>query len=318
MTRWTAADLPDLTGRRVLVTGATSGIGLVTATELARHGAQVLLGARDAERGEAAAALVRDASSGRGTVRVVMLDLADLASIAAAAQDVAVEPLHLLVNNAGVMAIPRRTTVDGFEMQLGTNHLGHMALTLRLLPALVAAGSSSRAARVVTVSSGAHRPGRIDLDDLMGERRYQPWRAYSQSKLANLLFTLELQHRLDLTGLPVGAYAAHPGYASTNLQSVGPKMRGSRTGERLMTLGNRLLAQPAEQGALPSLYAATEPGLPPGSYVGPDGLFEQRGYPRLVGTAPAARDTAMAARLWERSEELVGLRFDDVVAPLTP
>jgi NAD(P)-dependent dehydrogenase (short-subunit alcohol dehydrogenase family) len=222
--------------------------------------------------------------------------------------------LDLLVNNAGVMAIPRRTTVDGFEMQLGTNHLGHMALTLRLLPVLLRTARESRTTRVVTVSSGAHRFGRIDLDDLMGEKRYQPWRAYGQSKLANLLFTAELQRRLTASDLPVAAYAAHPGYASTNLQHVAPEMTGSSLGKRFADFGNSVLAQSAEMGALPTLYAATEPGLAPGSYVGPDGFMEQRGYPRVVVPNGAGRDMAMAARLWDRSEALIGVQWSDAVA----
>ncbi|MFC6237155.1 oxidoreductase [Longivirga aurantiaca] len=318
MSPWTAADIPDLSGRRALVTGANSGIGYVTALELARHGADVLLGVRDAGRGEDARARIAAAvGTSAGSVAVVPLDLADLASVRACAETVGADPLHLLVNNAGVMAIPRRETADGFEMQLGTNHLGHMALTLGLLPALARAGSVGAASRVVTVSSNAHKMGRIRLDDLMGRQKYQPWVAYGQSKLANLLLTFELQHRLDAAGLPVGAYAAHPGYAATNLQSVAPAMKGSSLGARFTELGNRLLAQPAEMGALPTLYVATEPGLPPASYAGPDGFFEQHGHPRLVGTTAAARDTRMAAALWEESEALVGVRFDDVVAGIT-
>lgn len=318
MSRWTADDIPSLTGRRALVTGANSGLGLVTARELARHGAHVLLAVRDAGRGAAAQEQIRaEIGPDGGQVDVVRLDLADLASVRECADEVGAEPLHLLVNNAGVMAIPRRETADGFEMQLGTNHLGHMALTLGLLPALARAGSTSAASRVVTVSSNAHKMGRIRLDDLMGSRRYQPWGAYGQSKLANLLFTFELQHRLDAVGLPIGAYAAHPGYAATNLQGVAPAMTGSSIGARLTELGNRLLAQPAEMGALPTLYVATEPGLPPASYAGPDGLLEQHGHPRLVGTTAAARDTRMAAALWDESESLIGMRFSDAVAQIT-
>jgi NAD(P)-dependent dehydrogenase (short-subunit alcohol dehydrogenase family) len=316
MTRWTAHDIPDLTGRRALVTGASSGLGLVTAAELARHGAEVLVAVRDRAKGEGALARIESAAGGSGSARLLDLDLADLASVRAAAAEVSASPLHLLVNNAGVMAIPRRETADGFEMQLGTNHLGHMALTLLLLPALAAAGSGRAPSRVVTVSSGAHRMGRIDLDDLMGERSYSPWKAYGQSKLANLLFAFELQHRLDTAGLPVGSYAAHPGYAATNLQAVGPQMEGSSWKERMMEAANKVLAQSAEMGALPQLYAATAPGVPAGSYVGPDGAFEQRGYPRLVGTSRQARDLVMGERLWAASEDLVGVRFDDVVASL--
>jgi len=316
MTRWTADDIPDLTGRRALVTGASSGLGLVTAAQLARHGADVLVAVRDRVKGASALAHIESAAGGSGSARLLDLDLADLASVRAAAAEVSASPLHLLVNNAGVMAIPRRETADGFEMQLGTNHLGHMALTLLLLPALAAGGGARTPSRVVTVSSGAHRMGRIDLDDLMGERSYSPWKAYGQSKLANLLFAFELQHRLDTSGLPVGSYAAHPGYAATNLQAVGPQMEGSGWKERMMELANKVLAQPAEMGALPQLYAATAPGVPAGSYIGPDGAFEQRGHPRLVGTAPQARDLITGELLWAASEDLVGVRFDDVVAAI--
>ena len=314
MTRWTASDIPDLSGRRAVVTGASSGIGLVTAEELARHGAAVVLAVRDHAKGEAALDRIRvglDGAAGAGPVTQVHLDLADLGSVHRFASDIGRDPLHLLVNNAGVMAIPRRLTADGFEMQLGTNHLGHVALTLALLPALVRGGGTASASRVVTVSSSMHRAGRIDVADLMGERRYGRWRAYSQSKLANLHFAFELQRRLDSAGLPVASYAAHPGYAATNLQAVGPEMRGSGVGARFAGWGNALLAQSAEMGALPSLYAATEPGLPPGCYVGPDGFLEQHGNPRIVAPSAAALDEAMAARLWAISEDLVGAWFAD-------
>lgn len=315
---WTSNDIPDLTGRHALVTGANSGLGFHTTLQLARHGARVTMAVRDPGRGAAALAQVQEALAGTptaGEVALAPLDLADLSSVAALADGVleSGDRLDLLVNNAGVMAIPRRTTVDGFEMQLGTNHLGHMALTLRLLPVLVRTARESRTTRVVTVSSGAHRMGRIDLDDLMGEKRYQPWRAYGQSKLANLLFTAELQRRLTAADLPVASYAAHPGYASTNLQHVAPEMTGSSLGKRFADFGNSVLAQSAEMGALPTLYAATEPGLAPGSYVGPDGFMEQRGYPRVVVPNGAARDMAMAARLWDRSEALIGVQWSDAV-----
>jgi NAD(P)-dependent dehydrogenase (short-subunit alcohol dehydrogenase family) len=314
---WTAADIPDQSGRHVVVTGANSGLGWCTTLELARAGARVTMGVRDAAKGAAALARIDAALAsvpGRGPVEVRALDLADLASVAAFAEGLGEEPVDVVVNNAGVMAIPRRTTVDGFEMQLGTNHLGHQALTLRLVPALVRAGRAGGDARVVTVSSNAHRFGRMAFDDLMGERRYSPWPAYGQSKLANLLFAFELQRRLASAALPVSSYAAHPGYAATELQGVAPRMRGSGLGERFAELGNRLLAQPAEMGALPQLYAATAPGLVPGSYVGPDGFLEQRGHPKTTTAAGAAYDPTAATRLWEASEALVGLRWADVLA----
>jgi NAD(P)-dependent dehydrogenase (short-subunit alcohol dehydrogenase family) len=305
--RWSADDLPDLTGRSVIVTGANSGIGFETALELARHGAAVTLAVRDAGRGADAvgriAAAVPDARVGAAT-----LDLASLASVHAFAAAWSAEHptgLDVLINNAGVMAIPHRETADGFEMQFGTNHLGHFALTGLLLPALVARPRS----RVVTVSSGAHRFGRINFDDLMGQRRYRAWEAYGQSKLANLLFTAELQRRLDLNSLSVLAVAAHPGYASTNLQAVGPRMSGRSWLSGPIDLANRILAQPAAMGALPTLVAATAPGLPGNSYVGPDGFLEQRGHPRLVGRSKAASSASDAERLWRASEDLTGVRY---------
>jgi len=317
MTHWTSHDIPDLTGRRAVVTGANSGLGFHTALELARHGSQVTVAVRDRARGDEAVGRMRAAlrgTAGAGDLDVAGLDLADLGSVTAfAEQATAAGPLDLLVNNAGVMAIPRRETADGFEMQLGTNHLGPMALTLRLMSALNAAGSAARSARVVTVASNVHKRGTIDLVDLMHERRYSAWGAYAQSKLANLLFTLELQRRLELAGLPVSAYAAHPGYAATNLTAAGPTMRGRPLQRRIVQLGDRVLGQSAAMGALPTLRAATEPGLEPGSYVGPDGFLEQRGHPVVVRATDAARDEAMAAVLWSRSEELIGVRWDDVV-----
>ena len=317
MTRWTVADIPDLTGRRSVVTGANSGLGYHTALELARRGSDVTVAVRDRSRGDRAVAAMRDELAGTpaaGRTEVDILDLADLASVEAfAGRSAAQGPLHLLVNNAGVMAIPRGRTADGFEMQLGTNHLGHMALTLHLLNALRSAGTDAARARVVTLASNVHKRGSIHLDDLMGERRYSPWGAYAQSKLANLLFTLELERRLDAAGLPVAAYAAHPGYAATNLTAAGPTQRGSMLQLRLVKVMDRVLGQSAAMGALPTLRAATDASLPPGSYLGPDGLLEQRGHPVVVVPSDDARDASMARALWDRSEELVGVRWDDVV-----
>jgi NAD(P)-dependent dehydrogenase (short-subunit alcohol dehydrogenase family) len=305
--RWTSDDMPDLTGRVAIVTGANSGIGLQAARQLAAHGADVTLAVRDVERGETAAALIRGWAPGCA-VSVGRLDLADLSSVRAfAAEWSAAHPggLDLLVNNAGIMAVPRFETPDGFEGQFGTNHLGHFALTGLLLPALVARPRS----RVVTVSSQAHRMGRMDFDDIMGRRRYRSWGAYGQSKLSNLLFTSELQRRLDLSGVPLLAMAAHPGWASTNLQAAGPRMRGRGWQQQFTDLGNRVFAQSAEMGALPTLFAATAPGLPGDSYVGPDGFMEQHGHPRLVGRSSAARNAADARRLWVLSEDLTGVVY---------
>ena len=288
--RWTAADLPDLSGRTAVVTGANSGIGLVTARELARAGGDVVLAVRDEERGRTAAASIT------GSTEVRRLDLADLASVRVFAEDWDGD-LDVLINNAGVMAIPERRTVEGFELQFGTNHLGHFALTNLLLPYLTD--------RVVTVSSSAHRAGRIVLDDLNWQRRrYRAWAAYSQSKLANLLFTLELQRRLTAARSSVRAYAAHPGYAATNLQSH----TANPISSVMMAVANRVVAQSDAQGALPTLFAATQ-DLPGGSYVGPDGFHETRGHPTLVGRSAAATDLDSAAALWTASEELTAMTF---------
>jgi NAD(P)-dependent dehydrogenase (short-subunit alcohol dehydrogenase family) len=289
-TRWTSADLSAQDGRTVIVTGANSGIGLPTAQAFADAGARVVLAVRDMAKGEAAAASIP------GTCEVRKLDLADLASVRAFADGWRGQ-VDVLINNAGVMRTPERRTADGFELQIGTNHLGHFALTNLLLPQITD--------RVVTVASGAHRGGSISLDDLNWERRsYDRWGAYQQAKLANLLFTLELQRRLTAAGSPVRALAAHPGYTATNLQ-----FRSERGLEdRLMAIGNRLFAQSDQAGARPTLFAASQ-DLPGASYVGPDGVGEFRGYPRLVGRTAAASDVEMAKRLWTLSEELTGVEF---------
>jgi NAD(P)-dependent dehydrogenase (short-subunit alcohol dehydrogenase family) len=296
---WTADDIPDQRGRRAIVTGANSGLGLVIARELARKGATVVLACRNVEKGEAALAGIRAEVPG-ADAELAALDLASLASVRAfaAAQDA---PLDLLVNNAGLMAPPRGTTADGFELQLGTNHLGHFALTGLLLDRLRAAP----APRVVTLSSGAHRMGRIDFDDLQGERRYRRWRAYGQSKLANLLFMLELDRRARAAGWPLVSVAAHPGYAATNLQFAAPPLL-DRAGMRVL---NVVVAQSADQGALPALYAATVPDLPGGSYVGPGGPAELRGSPRPAGMSRRAQDPGTARRLWDVSEALTGVTY---------
>jgi NAD(P)-dependent dehydrogenase (short-subunit alcohol dehydrogenase family) len=287
---WTTADIPSQAGRTVVVTGATSGLGLVTARELARAGARVTLAVRDVARGEKAAATIP------GDVVVRHLDLANLDSVRAFAAEWT-GPLDVLVNNAGIMMVPAGLTADGFELQFGTNHLGHFALTALLLPHVTD--------RVVTVSSGMHRSGSVDLADLNWQRRpYNATRAYGQSKLANLLFTLELQRRLAATGSRVRSLAAHPGYAATNLQG----RSGSWLADGGMKLGNLLLAQSDERGALPILAAATR-DLPGGSYLGPDGFQELRGYPTLVGRSAEAADPELARRLWEESARLTGVDY---------
>jgi NAD(P)-dependent dehydrogenase (short-subunit alcohol dehydrogenase family) len=288
--KWTPKDLPSLSGRTFVVTGANSGIGLAAARELARAGGRVVLAVRDEARGRAAAESID------GDTEVRRLDLADLSSVRAFAGAWEGD-LDVLINNAGVMAIPESRTADGFEMQIGTNHLGHFALANLLLPHV--------RDRVVVVASGAHRMGEIRLDDLNWEQGgYRSWRAYGQSKLANLLFTSELQRRLGESGSDVRAVAAHPGYAATNLQS--------HTGNVIqhvgMWLGNKLIAQSDEQGAWPTLYAATQ-DIAGDSYVGPDGFQEGRGNPTLVGRSAAAQDMQTARRLWKLSEELTGVSF---------
>jgi NAD(P)-dependent dehydrogenase (short-subunit alcohol dehydrogenase family) len=300
--------IPDQRGRTVVVTGATSGLGLRSAEALAARGARVLLAGRSPSRLETAAAGVQAVASGPAPEAVV-LDLADLSSVRAGAADIAgrAGAVDVLMNNAGVMAVPEARTVDGFELQLATNHLGHVALTGLLLPALLAAP----AARVVTTSSVAHRMGRIREDDLQWERRpYSRWGAYGQSKLANLLFAFELDRRAQRAGTALVSVAAHPGYADTHLQTAGPELAGRRASAAFFRVLNALVAQSDAQGALPQLYAATMPDAGGGSFWGPDGPGEVRGGPRRVGASRAATDEGAARRLWERSEALTGVRFD--------
>jgi NAD(P)-dependent dehydrogenase (short-subunit alcohol dehydrogenase family) len=286
---WTSADLPDLTGRRIVVTGATSGIGVAAAAALARAGAHVVLAVRDTARGASSAARMT------GSTEVRELDLTDLASVRRFADGLD-GPLDVLINNAGVMVVPRGRTKDGFETHIGTNHLGHFALTNLLLPRITD--------RVVTVASLAHRFGRVDPSDLSFQsRRYLRWSAYAQSKLANLLFTTELAHRLGAVGSPVRAMACHPGYSATRLG----KHTGNFVVTTLLTLGDSF-AQDAAAGALPTLHAATV-DLPTDSYVGPHGPGEMRGYPGLVGRSGRACDVDLSARLWRASEALTGTTF---------
>jgi NAD(P)-dependent dehydrogenase (short-subunit alcohol dehydrogenase family) len=285
------ADIPDQAGRTVILTGANSGIGFAAAHALAAKGAHVVLAVRDPETGEAAAQKIP------GSTEVRELDLADLASVRAFADGWA-GPVDLLINNAGVMMPPAGKTIDGFETQLGTNHLGHFALTNLLLTHITD--------RVVTVSSNGHRFGNIDFGDLQWERKaYNPARAYGQSKLANLLFTSELQRCLSAAGSSVTATAAHPGYAVTNLQ----RHVASNPAFRIFDLiGSRLIAQDADGGALPTLYAAVA-DVPGDSFAGPGGFLQQRGPGKLVSRSRAARDPEVARRLWEVSEQLTDTHF---------
>lgn len=291
--KWSTKDIPSQRGLTAIVTGGNAGLGLVTVRELARAGARVIMTARDRKKGEAAAAGME------GSVEVRALDLTDLASVRAFADGV--DGVDLLVNNAGIMMTPRSLTRDGFELQLGTNHLGHFALTGLLLERLLA----SARGRVVTVSSIEHKPGRIAFDDLQSERSYNPRRAYQQSKLSNVLFALELDRRLRARGATLISVLAHPGYSATNLQSTGP------TGilKSLLAVSNRFMAQSADQGALPQLYAATAPDVRGGEFFGPDGFMEMRGWPTRVRAVPAGLDEAAAKRLWSVSEELTKVTF---------
>ncbi|MGW2827858.1 oxidoreductase [Streptomyces sp. NPDC001286] len=308
MVGWTVDGVSDWAGRIAVVTGANSGIGYVTARELARKGARVVLACRSEVRGNAAVdrilAEVPDA-----VAECKRLDLGDLRSVRDFADRFPYEHLDLLVNNAGVMALPYGTTADGFETQFGVNHLGHFALTGLLLPTLLATSG----ARVVTVSSEMHAMANIDIRDLNSERRYRRWVAYARSKTANLLFTHELARRLAAHGSDVVAAAAHPGYASTNLQTAGPRMEGRRLVGRLVELGNRVLAQSAEAGALPVLYAATAPGVRPDSFTGPSFMM-WRGAPAPSWRAPWTLNDAAGERLWEASERLTGVTYDALKA----
>ena len=287
MTDWTAADLPAFAGRTVIVTGANSGLGLITARELARVGAHLVLAVRNTAKGDDAAAAIS------GDVEVRKLDLQDLASVHSFADGIS--GVDVLVNNAGIMAVPFATTKDGFESQIGTNHLGHFALTNLLLPKITD--------RVVTISSMFHRMGRIDLDDLNWEsRRYGSWRAYAQSKLANLLFTSELHRRLEQVGSSVRAIAAHPGYSATNLAGHS----GSRVSDALTGIGGRFFATDADFGARQTLYAVSQ-DLPGDTFIGP--RFGMLGRTQPVGRSAAARRPDTAKALWELSEQLTGTKF---------
>ncbi len=289
MGKWTTADIPDQTGRTFVVTGANSGLGAETAVALGAAGANVVLACRTTAKAQSVAERIGE----RADVR--RLDLADLASVRSFAASI--ERVDVLVNNAGVMAVPYGKTADGFEMQIGTNHLGHFALTGLLLDRITD--------RVVTMSSDAHNWGSVDLDDLnWAKRPYQRWPAYGASKVANLLFTYELQRRLTAAGSAVRATAAHPGYAATELQSHTESFM-----DRIMAIGNRFVAQSAAMGALPELYAATSSDVEGGAYYGPDGFRQLRGHPKRVGSNSESRDEALAAKLWELSESLTGVTY---------
>ncbi|MEP6625301.1 MAG: oxidoreductase [Acidimicrobiia bacterium] len=303
-TRWSEGDIPDLTGRVILITGANSGIGLEAARACAQHGAQVVLACRNRAKAEAARDAIASATA-NPQLEILDVDLGDLDSVAAAADAFLAghDRLDVLVNNAGLMAIPHQTTVQGFEMQLGVNHLAAYALTGRLLDRLLATEGS----RVVAVSSMGHRPGKIDFDDLQSERRYGAWQAYFQSKLANLLFTYELQRKLAAHGASTVAVASHPGGSDTNLGHEPSGVFGS-----LMNAArplSRFVMQPAAMGALPTLRAAVDPAVVGGQYYGPDGFMQQRGYPKLVDSTKRSHDADVASRLWSTSAALTGVYY---------
>ena len=303
MSHWTVEDMPDQTGRTFVVTGANSGLGYETARQVARKGGRVIMTARDKDKGTASLERLKGERPD-ADVELRQLDLADLDSVRAFAGDVE-EEIDVLVNNAGVMMPPRSLTEQGNELQFATNHLGHFALTGLLLERLHRPATADTASRVVTVSSMLHRRGSIHFDDLTGARSYSPTKYYAQSKFANILFGLELDRRLRSGASTTRSLLAHPGYAATNLQSNGPTglMRS------LMKVSNVVMAQSAEMGALCQLFAATAPEAEGGQYIGPGGLGEQRGHPKVVQPVKSAQDTELAQRLWELSEELTGVTF---------
>lgn len=309
MSKWTPRQIPSQQGRLTIVTGANSGIGYQAARYLARAGATVVLACRNAEKGEAARAKIAS-STPNADVQVRTLDVADLDSVRRFAAEFLSEnkPLDLLINNAGVMALPeRRATPQGFEMQFGTNHLGHFALTGLLLPALLRQPGS----RVVTVSSIAHKGGKLNFDDLNAEHGYDPRKAYQQSKLANLVFGLELDRRLRARGANTMSVIAHPGVAVTNIVSngMGTGLRG-----RLVGIVFPLVGQSEDRGSWPLVYAATSPEVHGGGYYGPDGIAEIRGAPVEVKPKPHALDPAAGKQLWEASEALTGVSYDSLKA----
>lgn len=301
---WTFTDIPDQSGLTFLITGATSGLGFESAKAIAAHGGDVILAGRSVQRLGAAQSAIKQPT------RTLVVDLSDLASVRDAAQSI--DHLDVLINNAGIMAPPKGQTTDGFETQIGTNHLGHFALTGLLLPKMPV---ETDAARVVTVSSMMHRAGAVEVDDLNYEhRKYNNWQAYGQSKLANLLFAAELDRRAREAGWRLRSVAAHPGFSNTNLQFAGPSIAHNPIGKLGTKLMNALMAQSAESGARPQVYAATMPDVQGGEYFGPDGLRETRGAPKRVGRSDAAKDEAVAASLWAKSEDLTGVHFDFAVA----
>jgi NAD(P)-dependent dehydrogenase (short-subunit alcohol dehydrogenase family) len=309
---WTLADIPSQAGKRILITGANSGIGYYAALTLARKGAHVILACRDRRKGEAALARLATEAPGTGT-ELAILDLASLASVRdfTARELDGGQPIDVLINNAGVMAPPkRRQTVDGFELQFGTNVLGHFALIGLLLPALQQAAQSSEAPRIVTIASIAHKRGRLNFDDLQYRQNYGPMKSYQQSKLANLMLALEMDRRLRVAGSRILSVAAHPGVANTNLFQTGERSAVEKTARKVMGHLIGAFLNTEAEGALPSLYAATFSEVTGGSYYGPQGFQEMYGDEIAPATIAAqAKDGAAAGRLWRVCEELSGVRF---------
>lgn len=320
MASWTTDDMPDQHGRVVVITGANAGLGLESATQLARRGAEVVMACRNEQKAADAQRQVAAVATGPAP-SVVKLDLADLDSVEAAAREIAGRwpTVDVLMNNAGLMAIPeRQETPQGHEMQFGVNHLAHFALTLRLMPQLL----SADAPRVVALGSVAHRVGRIRLGDLdWTTKKYDAWQVYGQTKLATILFAHELDRRAKRAGLALRGVAAHPGYSATNLQSTGP-LDGGRGAAKAVTWAmahvlTPLVGQPARMGALGQLRGATDPSVQGGEYFGPTFLFGMRGAPNHSPLSSAGKDATVAAKLWDESEQMTGLTFDDAVAAAT-
>jgi NAD(P)-dependent dehydrogenase (short-subunit alcohol dehydrogenase family) len=308
---WTVENIPDQTGKTAVVTGGNSGLGYYACRALAARGARVIMACRNQEKGLSAVRRIQN-DFPHASLELIPLDLADLRAVRSFVFSFAEKHprLHLLINNAGLMATPHRQTVDGFELQFGVNHLGHFALTGLLLEQLLAAPD----ARIVTVTSMVHESGTINFDDLNSQRKYARWSAYAQSKLANLLFAYELQRRLASHSFSAISLATHPGYSATNLQTSGPGLDQNRLLLWTMKIGNAIIAQPAQMGALPVLYAAAAPDVRGGDYIGPGSFMGMRGYPVKTHSSPASHDPETAARLWSVSEQMTGVHYDRLSA----
>lgn len=305
--KWTTKDIPDQTGRIAIVTGANSGTGYETVKALASKGAHVVMGCRNLEKAETAKNTILSELP-EASLEIIQLDLSDLQSVRNFVDEFSKkhQSLDLLINNAGIMTTPYRKTVDEFELQLGTNHFGHFALTGLLIDKIIATENS----RIVTMSSVAHAMGKMDYEDLNWEKSYSRTGAYGRSKLANLLFTYELQRKLDERGNKTMSLASHPGWTKTNLQSTGLRLGGGYLFRAVLKIGNNLFAQKSWQGALPMLYAATDPEAESGAYYGPDGRGEWKGYPKLAKSSEASYNTESAKKLWELSKELTGVKYN--------